>query len=84
MIVDASAVVAILRREPDCERPLERIDEAETVGIGSPALVESGVVLVGRLGVVGRTLLARFDQEIGIDVEPFTARPLSSVQVVSY
>lgn len=72
MIVDTSAVVAILREESTSEALLERIDEATMVGIGAPTLVESGIVLLGRLGIVGRTLLARFLQEGGVDVLPFT------------
>lgn len=72
MIIDTSAVVAILREESASEALLERIDEATMVGIGAPTLVESGIVLLGRLGIVGRTLLARFLQEGGVDVLPFT------------
>lgn len=72
MIIDTSAVVAILREESTSEALLERIDEATMVGIGAPTLVESGIVLLGRVGVVGRTLLARFLQEGGVDVLPFT------------
>lgn len=72
MIVDASAVVAILREEPDAEWLLDRLDEADTVRIGSPTLVEAGLVLAGRLGLMGRTLLARFVQESGMDVVPLS------------
>lgn len=72
MIIDTSAVVAILREESASEALLEHIDEAAMVGIGAPTLVESGIVLLARIGVVGRTLLARFLQEGGVDVLPFT------------
>lgn len=72
MIVDASAVVAILREEPVAEELLDLVDGTDALGIGSPSLVEAGLVLTGRLGISGRTLLARFVQESGIDVEPFT------------
>lgn len=72
MIIDTSAVVAILREESTSEALLEHIDEAAMVGIGAPTLVESGIVLLARIGVVGRTLLARFLQEGGVDVLPFT------------
>lgn len=72
MIVDTSAVVAILRKEPTSGELLDRVDEAEALGIGAPTLVESGIVMVGRLDVRGRTLLTRFIDESRIDVLPFT------------
>ncbi len=72
MIIDTSAVVAILREETDTKWLLDRLDKADTVGIGSPTLVETGLVLEGRIGVTGKTLLARFVQESGVDVVSFT------------
>lgn len=71
MIVDTSAVVTILREEPQAAELLNHIDEAESVGIGAPTLVESGIVLMGRLGVVGKTLLTRLVQESDMDILPF-------------
>lgn len=72
MIVDSSAVVAILLEQPGHEPLLDRIDDASTVGIGVPTLVETGIVLISRLGVQGRTLLARFLQESEMSVITFT------------
>lgn len=73
MIVDSSAVVAILLREPDHVSLREALTTAEHVGIGAPTLVETSIVLSARLGPAGKTLLARFVQEAGIDVVAFTA-----------
>lgn len=73
MIIDASAVVAILRREPPAESLLDKIDGAGSVAIGAPTVTEAGLVLMGRLGVQGRTLLSRFLQESDVDIVPFTA-----------
>jgi ribonuclease VapC len=70
VIVDSSAVVAILLREPDHETLLERLAEAETAAIGAPTLTECGIVLSARLGVQGKTLLARFVEEAGLTVIP--------------
>lgn len=64
MIVDSSAVVAILLREPGWQPLFDRIAGADpAAGIGAPTLVESGIVLAARLGIPGKTLLARFVQE---------------------
>ncbi len=67
MIVDSSAVVAILLREPRWAALLDRIATAQQPpGIGTPTLVEAGIVLAARLGIPGKTLLARFIQESGM------------------
>lgn len=64
MIVDSSAVVAILLREPGWASLLDRVATADVPpGIGTPTLVETGIVLAARLGIPGKTLLARFLQE---------------------
>jgi ribonuclease VapC len=42
--------------------------------IGAPTLVETGIVLVARLGVPGKSLLARFVQEAELSVIALTDR----------
>lgn len=71
MIVHSSAIVAILLREPGYEELLVALADAEQPGVGAPTLVETGIVLVARVGVAGKTLLARFVQESGMRVVPF-------------
>jgi ribonuclease VapC len=71
VIVDTSAVVAILLREPGHERLVDALAAATRVGIGAPTLVEAGIVLSHRLGVDARGLLARFRETAGIEVVPF-------------
>lgn len=72
MIIDSSAIVAILRREPDHELLEERLAEASDAKIGAPTLVEVGIVLTTRLGGRGRLVLARFLQDNHIATVPFT------------
>ena len=72
MIVDSSAIVAIIRQEPDHALLEERLAEADEVRIGAPTLVEVGVVLTARLGGRGRLVLARFLQDNHIQTVPFT------------
>ncbi len=71
MILDTSAVVAVLLQEPDHEWARERIGAADVLGIGTPTLTETGVVLEGRLGVASRALLIRFLDETGVQPLPF-------------
>ena len=71
MILDTSAVVAVIRGEQGEARLVEAIEGAATVGIGTPTLAEASIVLVRRMGVVGRLALARFLQERDIVTIPF-------------
>jgi ribonuclease VapC len=72
MIIDSSAILAILFREPTWPRLLDRIIENGAPGVGAATLVESALVLTARLGPTGTSLLARFVQESGVREIPFT------------
>jgi ribonuclease VapC len=60
VIVDSTAIITILLKEPGYERLRGHLAAAKQVGIGAPTVVESSLVLVARLGHAGKTLLARF------------------------
>lgn len=68
MIIDSSAITAVLLKEDGHERLLDRIADATSLSVGAPTVVETGMVLVSRMGVLGRTLLSRFLQEAGVEV----------------
>ncbi|MEW6365976.1 MAG: type II toxin-antitoxin system VapC family toxin [Acidobacteriota bacterium] len=71
MIVDSSAVVCVLMREPEYERVIKRLVEAEFIGIGAPTLTETGIVVLARFPFDPLGRLSRFMQEFGISVVPF-------------
>jgi ribonuclease VapC len=71
VILDSSAVVAVLRREPGHEVVLGRIAADARPGIGTPTLVETAIVLTARTGAAARTFLARFLHEAEVAVLPF-------------
>lgn len=73
MIVDSSAIIAILLKEPGYERLRDRLATSEQASIGAPTVLESSMVLSARLGRAGKTLLARFLHEAEIEVVEFTA-----------
>jgi ribonuclease VapC len=73
VIVDSSAIIAILLKEPGYERLRDRLATSEQASIGAPTVLESSMVLSARLGRAGKTLLARFLQEAEIEVVEFTA-----------
>jgi ribonuclease VapC len=72
LILDSSAIVAILLRERAHASLLERLSRDPQPGAGAPTLAESAIVLVARLGVGGQTLLARFVQGANVATVPFS------------
>jgi ribonuclease VapC len=72
VILDSSALVAIVLREPDAEHLLQRMRSASHVAIGAATLLEAGIVLSARLNDDARGLLSRLLQESGIAVVPVT------------
>lgn len=71
MIVDSSAIVAIVLREPAWEDLVAKLGAAEVAGIGAPTLTETGLVLTARLGKNAGPLLSRFLQEFRLTLIPF-------------
>jgi ribonuclease VapC len=71
MIVDTSAIVAIVMREPGHEQILAKLGAAGSLGIGVPTLVETGLVLSSRLRQDARGLLSRLLAESGMSAVPF-------------
>ena len=73
MIVDSSALVAILLAESGREALVDHLAGAAVVGVSAPTLAETGIVLTARIGVAGRSLLARLLDEADIATIPCTA-----------
>lgn len=73
MILDSSALVAILFKEPEALRFAEAIGASEAIAIAAPTMLETAMVVEAR---AGREMGERLDAlmaEIGPDVVPFTA-----------
>jgi ribonuclease VapC len=60
MILDSSAIVAIMLAEPGHQEIRERIGAAEILGVGAPTVAESGIVLSARIGRDARPELNEF------------------------
>ena len=71
MIVDSSALLAIVFREPGWEQLIERLQSAGAVAAGTPTLAETGIVLTARLGPAADGLLERLLDELEIQEIPF-------------
>jgi ribonuclease VapC len=73
VILDSSALLALVFREPGYEAIVERIARAEWVGMGAPTLAEIGIVLAARLGEEARPALALLLEQLDLRIVPFEA-----------
>jgi ribonuclease VapC len=71
MIVDSSALVAMVLREAGHELLIDKLSSTTQAGIGAPTLVETAIVLSARLRRDARGAVARMIQELGIEIVPF-------------
>jgi ribonuclease VapC len=72
MILDSSAIIAIMFQEPGYKAVLEKLGTAVEVGVGAPTPVECSIVLSARLNQDARGLLARFLEEASVTIVPFS------------
>ena len=72
MIVDTSAVLAILFHEPDGERFASAITTASSRRMSAATLLETTIVLESRSGAAAGYELDSFLQEAEIELEPVT------------
>ena len=73
MILDSSAIVAILCREPGHLTLIEKMLTAGMVAVGAPTVFETAMVLSIKVKRDGLALVHDFLQESGVIVAPFTA-----------
>jgi len=71
VIVDSSALLALVFREPGFERVLAASSEAEWLGMGAPTLAETAIVLTARLDEQARPVLALMLEELELEIVPF-------------
>ncbi len=71
MILDTSAIVAILFREPNWRTIFDKIISAPEPAIGVPTLTETAIVVSARMKRDGRALVARLLMEASITAVPF-------------
>ncbi len=72
MIVDTSALVAIVMREPDYDALIDTLTQpTAAAGIGSPTVAELGLVLTSRLDRDARPLVGELLAQFEIATVPF-------------
>lgn len=72
MIIDTSAMVAILYREPEAAAFVERIHEADTCRISVATWLELAMVIESQLGPDGMRQAEAFFRRAGIAIEAVT------------
>jgi ribonuclease VapC len=73
MVVDTSALIAILLLEPEAERFTKAIAAARSRLISAANLLEAGIVIEGRLGPGGGDDLDEFVADVALEIVPVTA-----------
>lgn len=71
MIVDTSALVAVVLQEPGFDELITKLTRSSSTGIGTPTLAELGLVLASRLRADPRDLIIRLLDEFSITEVPF-------------
>jgi ribonuclease VapC len=71
MIVDSSALIAIIFREAEHQQLITKLARAPSAGMGTPTLAETGLVLAARLRRDPRDLVVRLLDEFSIEEVPF-------------
>jgi ribonuclease VapC len=73
VVVDSSALLALVFREDSADRIEDALSSAELVAVGAPTLAETAIVLAAKLGEDSRALLALLVEQLDLAVTPFTA-----------
>lgn len=72
MILDTSALLAILLREPDAERFAVALESADTVRMSVASYVEAAIYVDRNEDRVRRAMLDTFVKDFAIQLEPVT------------
>lgn len=78
MILDSSAIVAILCEESGYEILLGKVGKAAALGIAAPTVLESAMIVGTRLGMDGLSSVHEFLREAGVQVVPFSEHHASA------
>jgi ribonuclease VapC len=72
MVLDTSAIVAILLKEPGFEALLAKIEAAPVVAVGTPTLLECAMVMASRVTQDARVIVTGVLRKMNAQVVPFS------------
>jgi ribonuclease VapC len=70
MVIDTSAILAILLQEPAADRLMSAVEADRTRLVSAATVVEASLVLLGRYGEAGDPPLDRLLRGIGAEIVP--------------
>ena len=73
IVVDTSAIIAIIQAEPECETFLDHVRRADRAQMSAVSMLEAGMVLRARRGPAGIAELVGLVEAMAIEVVPFDA-----------
>ena len=73
MIVDASALLAVVLAEPDAARYADAMTDAEHLRISAPSWFEASLIVDRRGDTLARSRFDEFARTFEVSIEPFTA-----------
>jgi ribonuclease VapC len=71
LILDSSAIIAVLKRESPQEEVAAKLVQADVTAIGAPTLFETDLVSIRYFGEAGRGYVAQFLEGFEVEVIPF-------------
>jgi ribonuclease VapC len=73
MILDTSALIAILQNETGSEALIEKLERAEVIRVSSATVVELGIVMQARFGDYGELEADQLLHRLKADIVPVSA-----------
>jgi ribonuclease VapC len=72
MVLDTSALLAILLAEPESQAMVRAVAEDERRLVGAPTLVQASAVMLAKKGGAGEVALDALLERLGVDVVPMS------------
>lgn len=72
MVIDTSAVIAILQNEDGSDLLIDKLEHAKVLRISAASLVEAGIVMQARYGDAGDVEVDQFVQRLGVRIAAVT------------
>jgi ribonuclease VapC len=72
MVLDTSALLAILLAEPESQAMVRAVAEDERRLVGAPTLVEASAVMLAKKGGAGEVALDALLERLGVEVVPMS------------
>ena len=73
MVVDTSAIIAMLHNEPEADAFITQLEQATIRLISSVSILEAGILVQSRKGDDGAAALDAFINEAEFEIRPFDA-----------